>query len=50
GTIAIPICSPQSGAPNRPTCRAQCQGLVQYRPPLDADADGIACEPYRGRF
>ncbi|WP_367235630.1 excalibur calcium-binding domain-containing protein [Sphingopyxis sp.] len=23
---------------------------MQYRPPLDADADGIACEPYRGRF
>lgn len=24
------------------------QGEPGYRPALDADADGIACEPYRG--
>lgn len=26
------------------------RGSRGYRAPLDADADGIACEPYRGRF
>lgn len=26
------------------------RGSPGYRAPLDADADGIACEPYRGRF
>lgn len=25
------------------------RGEPGYRPPLDADDDGIACEPYRGR-
>lgn len=25
------------------------RGEPGYRPPLDRDGDGVACEPYRGR-
>lgn len=45
GDVYYPNCSAARAAGAAPIRRGQ----PGYRPALDRDGDGIACEPYRGR-